>query len=186
MADKELKKKKKQWFSIVATKEFNQMKLGETLAAEANDVIGRRIQVNLLSLTNEPKKQNFNLLFEIEKVEGTNAHTKLLGYYMNQAYLKRMVRKGVQKIEDSFFVTTKDNVKMAVKPVFVTKAKVQRSVATKLRKIAREQIDSMAKNLETTELFLSVISNKLQMALKDAFKKVYPVYTSEIRILEKV
>ncbi len=186
MAEKELKKKKKHWFTIVATKEFNQVKLGETLASEPNELIGRRVRVNLISLTNEPKKQNFSLIFAVEKVEGDTAHTKLLGYMMNPSYLKRLVRKGAQKIEDSFEVVSKDNVKLVVKPVFVTRMKIQRSVATKLRMAARTSLEATAKNVESAELFLQAISNKLQMELKDVFRKIYPVQMSELRVLELV
>lgn len=185
MAEKDLKKKKKHWFSILASEDFNQAKLGETLASEVGNLIGRHIRVNLMSLTNEPKKQSFSLVFVVQNVEGDIAHTALEGYYMNQAYLRRMVRKSVQKIEDSFFVVTKDNVKLVVKPVFVTKVKILRGVATRLRKTARELVAQTAKDTASAELFSKVISNKLQMELKEAFKKIYPVSLSEIRVLAR-
>ena len=47
----ELKKKKKKWVQILASREFNNQEMGETYVDEAENCIGRSMELNLMMLT---------------------------------------------------------------------------------------------------------------------------------------
>ncbi|MEK6861020.1 MAG: hypothetical protein AABY07_03530 [Nanoarchaeota archaeon] len=179
-------RKKKRWYPILASNEFNNIQVGETVASEANNLIGRTVIVNLMVLTNDPKKQSYNVVFKVKNVSNDSGITELIKYYMNIAHTKRLVRKGISKVEDSFVVKTKDNVQYKIKPFIIVRFKAQKSYLTGIRMKAREHITNLFNDLESKDVFLTVVSNKLQMDLKSILKKIYPVNVCEIRILEKL
>src|SRR3989344_3915207 len=66
---KQLKKKKKIWYTILASKEFNNFIIGETTSSSPNSLIGRKIRVPLSELIKNPKKQNLNITFSITQLK---------------------------------------------------------------------------------------------------------------------
>ncbi len=98
-------------------------------------------------------------------------------------FLKRMVRKGTNYVEDSFSVECK-NAKIKVKPFLVTRRKVPRSIRTTLRNKAREEIMNYAKDKNMEKIFDDIIDNKLQRELSLKLKKTYPLSLCEIRVLK--
>jgi ribosomal protein S3AE len=175
------KKKKKYWYTVVAPQDFQSVKLGETPAFTAQDLIGKVLHINLMTLTNDPKKQAVNLSFKIVQVSQTTAVTNLFQYSLNTAHIKRLIRKASDKIEESFLVTTKDNFTYRIKPIFFTRHEVSNSLLTALRKKITEHLQHALRELTSTEIFTQLISNKLQAESKSALKKTYPVSLFEIK-----
>jgi len=48
--------KKKKWVPIQAPKLFNEQIIGESLVGEAQELVGRRATVSLMTLTGDPQK----------------------------------------------------------------------------------------------------------------------------------
>ena len=61
---------KKKWYPIVAQGEFEKTKLGESFVHAAKDLMGKHLTLNLMALTNDPKKQGVSLTFKVVRVEG--------------------------------------------------------------------------------------------------------------------
>ncbi len=184
MAREEIKKKRKKWVSIVS-REFNNMTIGESLVTEPGELIGKKIRVNLMSITNDPKKQSVNVVFKIKEIKGEQVVAELIGYETNQAHVKRLVRKACTKIDDSFVLDGKDG-KYRIKPIIITRHKIQKRMITEMRKIMREVIGASIKDSEKWQIFLAAISNKMQMEIKNSLKRISPIGISEIRVLERV
>lgn len=98
-------------------------------------------------------------------------------------YLKRMVRKGTNYVEDSFSVEINDSI-IRIKPFLVTRRKVSRAVRRALRNKAKEEITNYVKTKDSEELFREILKNSLQKSLSLKLKKIYPLSTCEIRILK--
>ncbi|MEK6898089.1 MAG: hypothetical protein AABX28_01895, partial [Nanoarchaeota archaeon] len=113
-----------------------------------------------------------------EKAEATPTETKLLPYF-----LKRMVRKGTNYIEDSFSAECAD-AKIRIKPFLITRRKVPRKVRKALRNKAKEEIIAYVKDKKSEELFDEIIKNTWQKSLSLKLKKIYPLSLCEIRILK--
>ncbi len=175
------RKKRKKWYSVVSTKEFQELYLGESLAEEPGELIGRRLHLNLMTLLNDPKKQSITVHFAIREVKGDVGVASLVHYQLNNSYLKRLVRKTSNKMEESFVLMTKDGQRCRIKPVLFTRNKVNNSTLTTLRKKAQEHLIQIFLQYSLAELFHLIISNKLQMELKAALKKIYPVSSCEIK-----
>jgi len=98
-------------------------------------------------------------------------------------YLKRMVRKGTNYVEDSFSTEAKD-VQIRIKPFLVTRRKVSRAVRKALREKAKEELIAYAKSKSAEEIFQDVLKNVLQKQLSLKLKKIYPLSLCEIRVLK--
>src|SRR3989344_3033310 len=133
-------KKKKVWVPIVASKEFRNTEIGETYVEEPAASVGKFIETNLMFLTNDSKKQGTNLRFRINEYKNNVLYTELIGLRIQVAQLKRITRKQKDKVEDSFVCVTKDNIKVRLKPILVTKTKVTNSKLTSLRKNVRDLV----------------------------------------------
>src|SRR3989344_7629474 len=127
MTNTQIIKKKKKWLGIFAGPEFNNAEVGETLANEGAKIIGRTLEVNLANITQDPKSQNIKVKFRIKEVKGNEAHSEFISYKMLSTYVKRVIRPAKEKMDDSFQYMTKDNIKVVIKTLILTKAKTKHS-----------------------------------------------------------
>ncbi|MCW8965252.1 MAG: hypothetical protein OQK82_00990 [Candidatus Pacearchaeota archaeon] len=101
------------------------------------------------------------------------------------SFLRRMVRKGTNYVEDSFVAPCK-NGSVTMKPFIVTRRKVSRAVRKALRNKAREELLKHAKKKYVNDIFDDVLKNTLQKSLSLKLKKIYPLSLCEIRVLKVV
>ncbi|MBS3097506.1 hypothetical protein J4209_01780 [Candidatus Woesearchaeota archaeon] len=179
--EKLVKVKKKRWCQIIGPKIFRDTILGETAVIDPNMLINRALTVNLMTLTNDIKKQNINVSFLINKVEGDNAFADITGYEISSSYIKRMVRKGRGKIDMSFVCSDMGNKKIRIKMLVISKAILKSSVLSLMRRTIIEYLSDFIKKTNFDNLIMEAISTKLQHSLKDSLKKIYPLRVVEIR-----
>lgn len=185
MVQVEIKKKKKRWIPILPTNHFKILDIGETYTAEPSKLVGKTLSLNLMELTRDPKKQNSKITFKIIEVKDNKALTEIKRYEMLPSLVKRLAHPGKSKIDISLRLETKDNIKIKIKPVIVTKSRTTRSKLSKLRKQTEDFLKLAVKNLSYSDLISSLLSFKLQILLKQNLKKTYPITVCHIRIMEK-
>jgi len=95
-------------------------------------------------------------------------------------FIRRMMRKGTNYVEDSFSAECK-NAQVRIKPFLITRKKVSRAVRKALREKAREELTAYVKNKDTNTLFDEIIKSKTQKSLSLQLKKIYPLSLCEIR-----
>ncbi len=117
------------------------------------------------------------------KVDGDRITTIPKKIVLMPYFLRRMVRKGTNYIEDSFPAECKD-ASLIIKPFLVTRRKVSRAVRKSLRKKAKEELINYVKGKTSEELFDEIIRNQIQKPLGLKLKKIYPLALCEIRVLE--
>ena len=172
---KDLKKKKK-WVPIFASKDFGNMEIGETYVAEAEPCVGKTVEINLMNITRDSRKHgNVNVKFKITSYANNQLQADLVSYRLQVAQLKRTTRANKDKIEDSFIVKSKDDVKVAIKPIMLTKAETKNSVLTAVRHATRSFATELAKRLTYAQLMNEIVNGNLQKDIKNAVKKVYPI-----------
>jgi small subunit ribosomal protein S3Ae len=179
-----LKKKKKEWYEILAPKDFGNKVIGETIADDTSRLAGRTLTVNLSRLTGDLKKQNINMDFVITGVQEGKCLTKVNGFWMQPSSIKRMVRPGVGRIDDSFALKTKDGINVRVKPVLIAKTKVKGGVSRALRRTMISEIKSYVEKTSFDQIIQSLVSFNLQKDLKAKLNKIYPLKASQIRVFE--
>jgi ribosomal protein S3AE len=117
------------------------------------------------------------------KVENEKAQAYPHKIMLMPYFLKRMVRKGTNYVEDSFSTDCKDT-KVRIKPFLVTRRRVSRAVKKALREKAREELTNYVKNKNSEEIFKEIIQNQIQKTLSLKLKKIYPLSLCEIRIFQ--
>ena len=175
------KLKKRQWFPIIAPKQFENVVLGETLVYEPQAMLGKALSHNLMNLTSDPKKQNINIHFKIVEVQGDKGITSIIGYEIVPSSVKRFVRRNSEKMDLSFTCDTADNVFVRVKPLVITKADVKGSIAAKMRNMIVQFLAKTIKKMSYDEVLNDLISHKLQSLMRENFYKMYPLKVCEIR-----
>lgn len=181
MAEQVVKLKKKQWYQLIAPKQFDNVVLGETLVYEPGAMLGKTLNHSLMNLTNDNKKQNIHIHFKVVEIDGDKAKTNITGYEIAPSSVKRYVRRISKKIDISFNCETSDNVFLRVKPLIVTKADVKGSVVSKLIESAAAFLTKSIKKISYEEFISELISHKIQDATKSGLNKIYPLKVCEIR-----
>ena len=149
------------------------------LAYESKELDGKLIKYDLTRIL-RGKSVIVQLIVKTDgdKITSIPREIKLLPYY-----LKRMVRKGTDYVEDSFLAECKNAV-VKIKPFLVTRRKVSRAVRKALRKKARDELIKYAKGKNANDIFEEILKNKIQKELSLNLKKIYPLSLCEIRILK--
>ena len=149
MADKETPAKKtamartvkdkwrsKHWFKVRAPGFFAHAEIGETMASEPEQVIGRTLETTLQEISGgaDIGKAHVKLRFQIDRVGADNfAETRFIGHDLTTDYVRRLARRKRSKIDTSLLVTTKDGVQIVVKPVAVGEQRLQTRLRAELR-----------------------------------------------------
>jgi small subunit ribosomal protein S3Ae len=179
-SSKQLKRKKKRWFSLLSPAEFGSKEMGEAYLEDITQGLKRRSTVNLMALTGDMKKQSLSVYLINDSVKGTSIQTKLLGFNMGAAHVKRTTKRSKSKAEDAFEFDAKDG-KITIKYIVMTKVDCPRSVLRAYRLNAREFLTSYCKENSASEVMQYVLKNQLQKDLKIILKKVHPVFNVLIR-----
>ena len=181
--EQSVKLKKKQWYSILAPKQFDNVVIGETLVYEPQQMLGKTLSHSLMNLSNDPKRQNINIHFKVVEIDGNQGKTAIVGYEIVHATVKRFVRRSSEKMDLSFNCETADNVFLRVKPLLVTKGSIKGSVAAKVRQNIAVFLVRTIKKMTYDEVVNDMISHKLQASMRAALSKIYPLKVCEIRYI---
>ncbi|MAG16319.1 hypothetical protein CMO88_04615 [Candidatus Woesearchaeota archaeon] len=175
---------KKSWHNILATKSFDSALLGETYLADPQSMVNSRLTVNLANLTGDIRQQGISLKFKISEITDGKGVANVIGYEASSSQLRRLVRRGVKRLDDSIECKTSDGKLLKVKPFAVTRAAASKVKMSLMRKKLREAIAIEVAKLTFDELVKSVISHNLQNALKSSIRKIFPLRAIEIRKLQ--
>ncbi len=169
-------KRKKKFFNVEIPFVNKQTQLQ---AYEISELGGRFLKYDLTRML-KGKSMMLTLKVKTEKDMAIANPKKIV---LLPYFLRRMVRKGTNYVEDSFSTECKDAV-LKIKPFLITRRKVSRAVRKALRNKAREELINYVKDKTSYELFDDIIKNQIQKQLSLKLKKIYPLALCEIRVLE--
>ncbi len=179
-----IKVKKKLWYKVIAPKIFAQKEIGESYLFDPEKAVGRKLKVNLKDLTGNVKAQNVYIGFQIINVKGNTLNTSITSYELTPSYVKRVVRKNTNKIDDYCILTTKGGKKIIVKSLMVSRGKTQKSKHTGLRKRLQELLNEEFKKNSFESLVSLLVNRRLIFALKKNLDKIYPLKEVTIRAMK--
>jgi ribosomal protein S3AE len=142
-------------------------------------LIGQTIK---LDLTRNLRGKSLILKLKIKKSKD-NLTAIPISLELAGSYIRRMIRKGTDYVEDSFHANSKDS-SLVIKPFLITRNKVSRGVRKTLRKTAKKHLESHLKIRSTSDLLTEIMTNKLQKELSLKLKKIYPLALCEIRAFQ--
>ena len=196
MAEKEAPKKpalartvKDKWrakhvYKIRAPGLFQHVELGETVATEPEQVVGRTLETTLpeLSGSADSGKAHVKLRFQIERISGDGiAEARFIGHDLTSDYVRRLARRKRSKIDVSLAVTTKDGVQVVLKPVAVGEQRLQSRLRAELRHRIVTVLTEEAQGKTSPEFVREMLQGELSRVLAHGVKALYPLKKIEIR-----
>ncbi len=172
---------KKKWCTILAPDIFNKIPIGESIVSDPSQLVGRQVEVNLMNLTRNVRQQNINVKFQITKIQDKDVETEIIKYEMAPSSIKRIVRRSITRIDESFVVLTSDNKRLRIKPLVITRSKLKKSVERDMRKAIKNYITTEIKKMDYIVLVKDIITNKFQKSLAETINKIHPVRITTIR-----
>jgi len=173
--------KKKKWVPLIAPKVFNNVVLGETYVTENEQILTKSITLNLLPVLNDMRKQSYEARFDVTDVKDGQAKTALVGLTMTPSAVKRLIRRGRDKIEDSFLAKLKTDQVVRVKPVIITANLCSKQTQTVIRMDVRQRLIEVLAGSTVDGFVKEIIDNKIQRIIKDAANAHHPVRSTDIR-----
>lgn len=169
---------KKAFFEVKAPLTATKITLYATSPAELE---GKVVKLDLTRiLRGKSLELKLRVLRRENELVGQPVSLELIG-----SYIRRMFRKGVDYVEESFATECKD-ARVVIKPFLLTRNKVSRAVRKELRKRTREHLEALCKTRTSEEILTELTTNKIQRELSFKLKKIYPLALCEIRMFKIV
>lgn len=149
--------------------------INQKIEALAQNIEGKTIKVDL---TRVLRGKSVEATFIINNNVPALKRVVLLGFY-----IRRLMRKNISYVEESFVCETKD-LKLRIKPFLITRKAVHRSIRNSLRIETIKLIKEFCREKTSEEVFRAIIYSNLQKELSVKLKKIYPLALCEIRIAE--
>ena len=178
------KSKAKQEFTLIAPKVFGSKEIGTTFAAEPSQLIGRRVVVSAVDLTNNFSKYYFKFVLAISEVDGNNAFTEIVGGECLRDYISRMVVRRVRRIDTVQNLETKDGIKIRVKGITIIGRRVKSSIQKRVRAHVSKMIEEFVAHATFDEFIKTIISDEMKKRILEQVSKTYPLRFFEFRKFE--
>jgi len=121
---------------------------------------------------------------QLNKVNGTNLNTTIIGYQLTPAFVKKLIRKRSNRLDDHFNLKTKGGKEIILKSLIITLHKVQRSVKTRLRKELKNLLEEEISKTGFDIFVTNLVNQKIQSGIKKKFHKICPIRNFSVRVLK--
>jgi len=184
LAVKAKKAKGKEWFTIIAPNIFDNMELGKTMSNNPDNLIGRKIDVSLIDLTNDLNKYYMKFIFKIKTIQEDKAITEFYGSDCLRDYISRMILRRIKRVDSVQDLNTKDGMTIRVKSLAIIRGRIKSSIRTTIRNKIKELMKAEVEALTLDEFIESIISDDTKNKILKEARKIYPVRNFEIRKTE--
>lgn len=169
-------KRKKKFFDVEMPIINKQTQI---FAYELTELEGKYIRYDLTRIL---RGKSILMQFRVQ-VKDNKAIALPRGAILMPYFLRRMIRKGTDYVEDSFIAECKD-ASLKIKPFLITRRKVSKKVRRGLREKAKQEIIKYLKDKSSQKIFEEILKNKMQKDLSILLKKIYPLALCEIKSIE--
>ena len=174
--------KAKRWYTIRAPRTpWSFRVIGETLAEDPLQLIGRNYEVIQNELDGDFSKMHVKVVFKVTDVLGNDAITEFVGHELLKDHVRRQVRRDRGKIDDTIDVVTEDGFYVRFKPLMISRARIKSSQKQQMRTIARDIILTTGATSTWFKLQAATLDGTLENKIKEAVSKIQPVRTVVIR-----
>ena len=174
--------KAKRWYTIRAPRNpWSFRVIGETLAEEPEQLIGRTYDIMQNELDGDFSKMHVQVIFRITEALGGDALTEFIGHNVLKDHIRRQIRRHRGKVDDTVDVVTEDGYYVRFKPLLISRSRVKSSQKSAMRASARDTILTMGASSTWIQLQKAVLDGTMEDAIKESVSKVSPVRTVMIR-----
>ena len=172
--------KAKSWFKVHTPDNLGKAYIGDTIANDAESVVGRIMTATLGEIVNDYAKQHVKMSFKIATVTGDAAYTEFVGHEVTRDYLRSLVKRRSSRIDCIVPVTTKDNKKVRLTICCYTFARANISQEHALRSAITQAVAVQAQAWDLNTLLNGIVSGEISRDLFKAVKTIYPTRRVEV------
>ncbi|MFH0956749.1 MAG: hypothetical protein V1813_02710 [Candidatus Aenigmatarchaeota archaeon] len=181
----EKKWKGKDWFSIEVPAWLGSGRIAVTPATDVKSVPGRIVEVAVPDVTGDQSKYYIRIELKTGVPnENGDVPTTFHSYYCLGEYVMRLGRKGLGKVATYVNCETKDGWKLQASAVCVLNRRSNSNIKTKINVLMQEMVKAKASELSHSDFVKAVMAGVVQMKIKKAASKTYPVRFAEITKIE--
>lgn len=172
--------KNKMWVKIKMPTYIDDIEIGETMASEAENTIGRTIKMSVMDYTNNFKDMNKRLIFKIIDVKGTAAVTEFKEFSLSRDYVRSLVRNHRSRIDGIFNVKLKDDAKVRITVFCITPIRAKASEQKEIRQVITKTLYEQVEDLNFQTFVNKIINEEFNEAMNTAVEEIFPTKTLEI------
>ncbi len=176
--------KMKHWFTVHAPKIFNEEIICEMPSDDEKKVTGRKLKVSLEQLTHNPQNAFSNAVVRVTDVSGDAVHTQLMSIEQPHSYIRSLIRRYRSVVSIVSPIMAKDNVRMVLKIVAITRARVAHTKLKGIRKEITDFVDAYSKENSSDAITSAVIEGRLQAEMASKVSHITSMNKVEVKRLE--
>jgi small subunit ribosomal protein S3Ae len=172
--------KAKNWFKVHVPDNLGKAYIGDTIANDAESVVGRIMQATLGEITNDYAKQHIKMSFKIATVTGDAAYTEFVGHEVTRDYLRSLVKRRSSRVDIHVPIVTKDGKKVQLTISCYTFARANVAQEHAIRNVISQALITQAQAWDLTTLLNGIVSGEISRDLFKAVKTIYPTRRVEV------
>lgn len=172
--------KAKSWYKVHVPDNLGKAYIGDTIANDAESVVGRIMHATLGEITNDYAKQHVKMSFKIATVTGDSAYTDFVGHEVTRDYLRSLVKRRSSRIDSFMQVVTKDGKKVRLTICCYTFARANVAQEHAIRKAITQTIATQAQAWDLNTLLNGIVTGEISRDLFKAVKTIYPTRRVEV------
>jgi len=172
--------KAKSWYKVYVPDNLGKMYIGDTIANDAESVVGRIMTSTLGEITNDYAKQHMKMSFKIMNVAGDAAYTEFVGHEVTRDYLRSLVKRRSSRIDCQVPILTKDGKKVRLTICCYTFARANLSQEHAIRGAITAAVLAQASAWDLTTLVNGIVSGEISRDLFKSVKTIYPTRRVEV------
>ncbi len=165
--------KAKSWYKVYTPEVLGKTYIGDTIANDADSVVGRIMQTTLGEIINDYAKQNVKMKFRIATVAGDSAYTEFLGHELTRDYMRSMIKRRTSRIDCHVPVTTKDGKMMELTVTCFTLTRANLSQIHAIRGLITSMVAKIGSESEMNAIINGIVNGEIS---REAFKAVKPLF----------
>jgi small subunit ribosomal protein S3Ae len=172
--------KAKNWYRVFAPENLGKTYIGDTIANDPANVVGRVMQTTLGEIINDYAKQNVKMRFRIANVAGDAAYTEFIGHEVTRDYLRSLVKRRTSRIDSHVPITTKDGKKIVLTVTCYTLTRANDSQIHAIRHEITKQVAEMGQAAEMNQLLNGIVTGEISKEVFKSVKGIFPVRRVEV------
>lgn len=180
------KTKSKAWYTLIAPEMFGSREIGKTAVNDPKFLVGRKIIVSAVDVTNNFSKYYLKFSFRVSEVNGETARTEFDGSEAMRDYISRMILRHIRRIDSVQDLKTQDGIPIRIKSLAVVSRRIDSSVAKVIRRRMQELVKKLVEESKLEDLVNGMVTDKAKIEVLDDIRKIYPIRNFEFRKTEVI
>ena len=172
--------KAKSWFKVHVPDNLGKAYIGDTIANDAESVVGRIMTATLGEITNDYAKQHVKMSFKIATVTGDSAYTEFVGHEVTRDYLRSLVKRRSSRIDYHCPGHDQGQQEGPADDLLYTFARANISQEHAIRNAIVQAVAVQAQAWDLTTLLNGIVSGEISRDLFKAVKTIYPTRRVEV------